>query len=159
MTAQAGGLYQFVVLFFIAARWASIPAHRSPKIFSRTRGTVKRAISFSVSKTPRPSMAAASRKGAAGIKEIVQGFHGNQIVQIPLVILEDQRHQSQIDFLLLEIPPQAFQAFQVGVEERDLGIGHENQSVGPDQDVFPGRFVINLAGTVINWKLTLKYPI
>ena len=82
---------------------------------------------------------------AAGVEEVIEGLDRDEVVEVPLVILEDEGDLQQVEVVLEAVAAQSVEALQVGVEERDLGVGDEDDAVGAVQHALAGGFVEHLA--------------
>jgi hypothetical protein len=82
----------------------------------------------------------------ARIEEVVERLDRDEVVEVPLVVLEDEGDLHQVDVVLKAVAPEAVEALEVGVEERDLGVGDEDDAVHAAQDALARGLVEHLAG-------------
>ena len=124
-----------------------IPTPFSSAIFARIESRESREISLSVSKTPTPWMAAASKWGAPpGLRVVLQRLDGEDVAQVALVVLEDGGHPARVEAQLLEVLAQVRERLLVGLGGRRLAVRHEHDAVDALQHQPPRGVVEDLAG-------------
>ncbi len=88
------------------------------------------AIALSVSNTPVPSMATASKSGTArGVQCFFHLFQRHDVRQVPLVVLDDEGDFIQIISLFRQVDAEILDALDVRLHALDLRIRHEHDAV------------------------------
>ena len=88
------------------------------------------------------------RKGRRvdGVEIGLELGHGDDAIEIPLVVQQDNRDALGIDAVRLEILPQVFERPAVRLPLIGLTVGDEDDAVDPREDGPAGRVVLDLSG-------------
>ena len=107
-----------------------------------------REIAFSVSKTPMPCRAAASKNGRAlRVERLVQRLDGQDVADVALVVLEDDGHLVQRRAPARPGSPSGCASDStLASSAADLAVGHEDDAVHALQHQLAGGVVEDLAG-------------
>ncbi len=116
-------------------------------------------MTFKVSKTPRPWTAAASKWGAPlRVQVLVKGFDGDDVPDVPLVVLEDEGHGARRKPELGEVRFEVHERLAVRFTRGELAVRDENDAVDALQHQPPRGVVEDLTGHGVELEADLHPP-
>ncbi len=100
--------------------------------------------------------------GGLGVREafeperFLQGLHGEDAGEVPLVELDDDGGVVHVEVVFLQVVEQVGEALAGGLDHRGLGVGYEDDGVGAFEHELAGLVVEDLAGDGVELDLEVE---